>query len=565
MRIGTGRSAAWRRLYTLVLIAAGAGAAGACDREPRGEPSAQIRQVIAQGQRPTLRLANGDTLRLSPAVVAFYRERGYRQAWTDYDEILGRGTRLLGLMGRTEADGLDPEAYRYAVAERMVRQVEEDSLKESQEPGQMSLVDMALSEVFARYASHLARGTVDPKESGLDWRIPPDTVPVGRLLRAVANDEGPARLIAGLRPTSPEYRRLQEALARYERIQAQGGWPTLPAKTTAKVGASGVAVGALRGRLIAEGDPVERPLAAAGNASPNTFDRRLREALKHFQRRHGVDADGGLGPQTVAALNVPVEQRVLQLRLNLDRWRWLPRNLGQRYVLVNVAGFDMDVVDGGKVVMNQNVVVGQQGWETPIFRDTMEAIVINPTWTVPPSIAEKEIIPAIQRDPGYLRAENFEVLRGGHAVGGSSISAAAVASGDVVIRQRPGPKNALGQVKFLFPNKDDIYLHDTPADQLFSESDRAFSHGCIRVEKPVELAHLIMRMATDVPPERFEQLRATGETHEIRLARPLPIYILYFTSWVEDDGSVRFYQDVYRQDRQLDQQAREKLERVAAR
>lgn len=546
----------WSRWSGGVALGAVVLLASACDREPLGEPNPRVREVIGEAESPVLELPGGDTLHLSKAVAEFYRERGYRQAWTDYDEVLDRGIALLEAMGRSSEDGFDPEEYRHPLATKMLMEVEEDSLEEREEPGQMGEVDLVLSEVFARYAKHLAGGALDPKAAGLDWQIPKAEPDVKALLTQLVDGTAPEALVDSLRPNAPEYGRMMAALARYHEVARAGGWASVPEGKLPEIGGSSPIVAALRQRLIAERDPVEAAAAQRGQATPNVFDEDLKQALVHFQQRHGLDADGALGKLTLAELNAPVEERIADLKLNLDRWRWLPRELGDLYVMVNVAGFELEVVENDSVLLAMNVVVGKDAWRTPIFRDTMEHIVVNPYWNVPPNIEKDEVIPAVLRDPSYLERNNFEVLRGERVVSAEEIDWSAVTGGGSPyrIRQKPGDTNALGEVKFLFPNPDDIYLHDTPSTHLFTQSSRAFSHGCIRVEKPVELAKLILAKATERSPDEYEQLRARTGEQWVKLTRPVPVYILYFTAFAHRDGSVSFHPDIYERDQRLQPQ-----------
>jgi murein L,D-transpeptidase YcbB/YkuD len=525
----------------------------ACDPEPRGEPNARVREIIAASGSPVLQLPTGDTLHISEPIAQFYRDRGFRTAWTDYDEVLDRGLALLETMGRSGGDGFDPEEYRYPLASRMLMQVEEDSLEERDEPGQMGVVDIVLSEVFSRYAQHLTGGALDPRVAGLDWQIEREEPDVRRLLDSLLDGTRPDVLVDSVRPEPPEYRLMMRALARYREIERAGGWQAVPDGKLPEIGGSSALAGALRQRLVAERDPDEVALAQRGQARPDVFDEGLRDALAHFQARHGLDGDGKLGKLTLAELNEPVATRIAELKLNMDRWRWLPRDLGDLYIMVNVAGFELDVVENDSSLMTMNVVVGKDAWRTPIFRDTMEHIVINPYWNVPPNIQRDEVIPALLRDPGYLESHNMEVLVGNRRISPAEIDPGRVRAGSSPyhIRQLPGGDNALGEVKFLFPNKDDIYLHDTPARSLFTQSSRAFSHGCIRVEKPVELAKLIMAKATNRPSEDYETLRARSGEQWINLNRPVPVYILYFTAYAHRDGSVSFHPDIYERDARL--------------
>lgn len=531
----------------------------ACDREPLGEPSPHIQEVLGEAEGPVVvNLAGGDTITLSAPVVAFYRDRGYRQAWTDYDEIRDRGWSLLQAMELAVQDGLDPERYRFPAALRMVQQVEGDSIREEDEPAQMATVDLVLSEVFGRYANHIAGGVLEPNQSGLNWQIPKDTVDVYALLTRLASDEDPGDIVTSLRPAAPGYSALMEQLKRYRAIAANGGWPEVSDDIPEEVGQSGAGVAALRARLIAEGDPEEVRLAQADSAAARTFDANLKAALEHFQNRHALAVDGHAGASTLEELNVSAAERVQQILLNMDQWRWLPRQLGDRYILVNVAGFEMEYVKNDSVALAMNVVVGQEGWETPIFTDTMESIVVNPYWNVPASIESDEVIPAIQRDAGYLARNNMEAVLGNDVVSPSALDYGNLQQ--YSFRQRPGSDNALGQVKFLFPNKNNIYLHDTPADQLFSEHSRAFSHGCIRLEEPLELARMLFDDVTDRPAAQLDDLLARDSEQWVSVNQTLPVYILYFTAWAGRDGSMHFYPDVYERDRRLEEQVQQELQ-----
>jgi murein L,D-transpeptidase YcbB/YkuD len=405
-------------------------------------------------------------------------------------------------------------------------------------PLYLASLDLVLTEGFNRYANDLVAGAFDPEDSGIKWRIPRDKASEQHVLRAIVNGTAPSQMVAHLRPSIPEYERMRGALVQYNQVAARGGWPRVPEDAKLEPGGRSNAVAVLRTRMLTGLDHAEVAAAQKGAADPTLFDADLEAAVKHFQERHAIDPDGKIGEGTLRELNHPVESRIEELKLNLDRWRWMPDSLGQRYVLVNIAGFELEVVDRNRVIESMNVVVGQRNWETPVFADTIEAIVVNPYWNVPPSIYREEILPAMESDPTYLARHNFEPTADG-------------------VRQRPGPQNALGKYKFVFPNDDDIYLHDTPADHLFSRSRRDFSHGCIRLEKPEELAHLVMRMQSSKDPSLLDKYAATGNERHIKLERKLPIYILYFTSWVQEDGTVRFHHDVYGRDEQLHKAAKD--------
>ncbi|MGH7448173.1 MAG: L,D-transpeptidase family protein, partial [Longimicrobiales bacterium] len=399
---------------------------------------------------------------------------------------------------------------------------------------------------YMRFVNDIVRGAIDPDSVGSAWRIPRNDAPGWHVLRSVVRGGDPVQIIERLRPGTPYYGRMMAALARLRQVREAGGWAKLAGDANVAAGDSSAAIVALRERLARSDDPREAQLARRGAARPEVYDRDLRDALRHYQERHALDDDGALGSGTLRELNHDVEERIAELKLNLDRWRWLPQDLGRLFVLVNIAGFELEVVENDLAIESMNVVVGQEGWHTPVFADTMEHVVVNPYWTPPESIMEQEIRPAMARDPGYLARNNFERTSDGR------------------VRQRPGPGNALGRFKFLFPNDDNIYLHDTPANHLFSRARRDFSHGCIRVERPYDLARLIVSKASTHSAASIEGMLATRSEKWITLKKPIPVYIVYFTAWVKEDGTLRFHHDVYGHDEELESQ-QDELEEGAER
>jgi murein L,D-transpeptidase YcbB/YkuD len=512
---------------------------------------------------PVITLPNDDTLSIRPSVVALYRDRGYQPAWTDDDEILPRGVSMLEAIAAADSEGLDRERYHFSTAREMARLLNEDAV-EDEELEYLANLDLLLTESFARLAQDLAVGTIDPDRAGLDWQIDRGEVQHGQLIARVLEGEDPKEVLASVRPRAPYYARMIAALRQLREVQEGGGWTAVPEGETLEPGAEGPRVAALRARLLAGDDPAETRLARHGQARMSVFDDSLALALEHFQTRHNLQEDGALGPATLAALNVPVDERIDGLRLNLDRWRWLPHDLGDRFILVNVAGYELEVVYDGEAIESMNVVVGQTANRTPIFQDTLEYMVVNPYWNVPASIKNEEIIPAVARDPAYLARNNYEVLYNGEPIG-SSVSASTLADGAYRVRQKPGRDNALGNVKFLFPNAQDIYLHDTPADHLFSQKTRAFSHGCIRVERPADLARTLLDRLSERDPGDYDALRSSTGEQWIPFDEKVPVYILYFTAWVNEDGTIRFHEDVYDRDESLEEERREKMAPVEPR
>ena len=538
-----------RNLQLQLLAAVLTVAAGACsmiDKDDAGT-QAHLQKLLQNADSGSVvTLGDGDTLHLSSATIAFYRDRKYRPVWSEGDKLNDAGTKLREVLANTERDGLSPLRYRFDVTEKMTAAFEkegEGELTEELEARYGGELDLLLTEGFTRYALDLATGTLDPKQGGLEWNIPRGAVPKENLLRALSKGGDPEEIVDKVRPTAPQYRRLMHVLSRLQDVKKRGGWKPMQAGDAAPGDSSPVVAG-IRQRLMMSEDQREAAMAARGGQRPMVLDQDLHLALKHFQERHGIDGDGRLGAKTLAELNRSVDDRIAEVRLNIDRWRWLPHDLGKMYIMVNVAGFEMSVIENNRAIEEMNVVVGKPGWATPIFADTLESIVVNPYWNVPPNIANDEILPALASDPGYLERNNMERTSNGG------------------FRQRPGPKNALGEFKFLFPNSHDVYLHDTPADALFSRASRAFSHGCIRLERPRDLAYLLGQKLADKSPEQIDRLDAMDTEQWITVKRKIPVYILYFTTWVDDDGTVRYHHDVYGIDEQFESQ-RTKFEQRA--
>jgi murein L,D-transpeptidase YcbB/YkuD len=561
---------AWRLEYTrrlVVLTALASAATAGCAPDGKGpeldphEPTVRIRALLEGADAPVL-AALGDTVHLGERTISFYARRGFQPAWTDRNGFLPRGEALAAAFRDAPANGLEPEQYREPVVNALMNRVLLDHEQGFPVGDLLGNLDVLLTEAFLRYATDLVRGTVDPDSAGLPWLIPRQDSSDSALLDSLLDRSDVSRALEQLRPSVPFYDHLRAALPRYQAIADRGGWPVVSGGDALEVGATGQRVLELRRRLAAENDPLEAAILS-GAPEPERFDSALAQAVTHFQERHGIEADGRVGGETLEELNVPVEDRLLALKLNLDRWRWLPRELGDRYILVNVAGYELAVMERHEPVLRMNVVVGKEGWTTPFFQDTLEFVVVNPYWNVPPSIVERDLVPAMRRDPGYLARNGYEVLTsGGRRVDPYAVD---VASSRYSIRQRPGGDNALGEVKFVFPNSMNIYLHDTPARHLFKLTKRTFSSGCIRVEKPRELAEYLLRTSTKMPAGTYDSLRATKREQWVELDEKLPIYILYFTAWADAEGSVRFYPDVYRRDRAMLPLARAKLRSPSSR
>jgi murein L,D-transpeptidase YcbB/YkuD len=349
-----------------------------------------------------------------------------------------------------------------------------------------------------------------------------------------------------LLPTHSAYTGLRRALSRYRKIAANGGWSSIGEGPTLRLGARGLRVVLLRHRLQVTGD-----LQAAPNQTSDTFGRDLEQAVRAFQRRHGLKVDGVVNPKTRRALDVPARCRVQQLAINMARWRLLPHDLGHRYIRVNIPAFTLDVIEEGRTIMQMRVIVGKPSWPTPDFSHTVRYLVLNPYWNVPSSIATQEILPKVQQDPRYLDMRKMEVLSGwgkdAAQVNPSSVDWRAIQPQTLPyrFRQKPGPENALGQIKFMFPNPYNVYLHDTSDEVLFTRSSRAFSHGCVRVSRPVDLAEYLLRNQTYWTRQHLLAFLNQGTQRRVQLPEPMPIHLIYQTAWMGTDETVQFRDDIY--------------------
>jgi murein L,D-transpeptidase YcbB/YkuD len=414
-------------------------------------------------------------------------------------------------------------------------------------------LELLLTDAFFMYGSHVLTGQIDPRGLNEAWFGDRPELDLETTLWEALETNQVAELLQNLRPPHAGYAGLRKALASYRAIVATGGWPIIPDGPKLQRGDRGPRVAMLRHRLVLTAD-----LDRASAPVDDIFDVALEQGLQRFQERHGIDTDGVVGAATLTALNVPAEARVRQIELNMERWRWLPPQLADRYILVNVANFALDVVEHGQSVLTMRVVVGKPARRTPFFSAEMTHLVLNPHWYVPPTIAIQDKLPLIRRDPNYVARQNFKLFRDGDSgvarVDPMSVDWSSVSARNFPyrLRQDPGPRNALGRVKFMFPNPYHVYLHDTPSRELFAKAERAFSSGCIRLEKPIELAEYLLR---DDPKWTQQKLLASigkGGEQTVQLPTSIPVYLLYWTAWVRDDGVVQFRKDLYERDRVLD-------------
>jgi len=478
-----------------------------------------------------------------PDVQGFYHQRDDRPAWTG-DRAATRD--LLSVLRSTDQEGLEPADYHLDAIEQRLK----TSFPTTAEREQLELL---LTDAALRYAHDQQRGRYEPRAMDPQWLIPrPAPSDDTSALQTALAKQQLAAWLATLPPPHRNYAQLKVALAHYRTLAAQADWPVLATGDKLAPGQRDARVATLRRRMTLDGDyqPRERD-------DPRRYDAALANAVRQFQIQQGLDSDGVIGDSTRRALNISATQRVAQLRANLERWRWLPRPFETHYIRVNMPAFVLQVMEDDQPVLSMQVIVGRQLRSTPAMTSQLTHIIFNPYWTIPPSIAGKDILPKLRSDPAFLSAQNIQVFADWNTktpIDPQTIDWSQYSEKHFPfrLRQQPGPKNSLGQVKFLLPNPYGIYLHDTPSRALFHKSVRAFSSGCIRLQKPNELAQYLLRDNPRWNPDAIAAVIADGTTRTVTLLTPEPVYLLYMTAWSDADSVVQFRDDIYERDQRLE-------------
>lgn len=537
----TGVATAARRGVLLMIAVAALVTAGCKSRGPEADVAAgwtPSRGDAVMGV-PTTDVTTSIQAQLTtrPEGVPADRWRHMQQLYTTYGNVplwleadgfhQSRSKALLRAVVDANTDALRLDAYpldELVAAVSAVRATKQPTAE------QLATADVHLTSAYVALAEDLLKGQVDPKSLAQDWHITGKHEPIDSAVARSLRDAQLDSAIARMRPRDADYDALRRALVSFRTIVAAGGWPTVPAGKGLKPGQKDtpVRLAALRERLRVEG--FGDSAAQAASPAANVYDAELAGQVAAFQARHGIVVDSTLGAETVKSLNVPAQYRLGQIAANLERYRWMPRSFGGRYILVNVPAFRLEAHDSTST-LEMKVIVGEEyeGRITPAFSDSMETVVFRPYWNITPDIQAEETAPKIAADPSYMEANDLEYFKDGS---------------DTRIRQKPGPKNSLGLVKFLFPNTFNIYLHDTPDDALFAKDVRAFSHGCIRLEKPEELAQWVLGWDA----ARVDSAMQQGQDNQsTKLSQKIPVYIVYATAY-ERDGQLYFGNDLYSRD-----------------
>jgi murein L,D-transpeptidase YcbB/YkuD len=499
----------------------------------------EIEHLLQYGQLNVgdIEIASGELL------ATVYERRDFMPAWTDGDQI----AELISIIEGTAEDGLDPSDYHLDAVRSIYDAFSTGQINTA---AKIADADLVLMDSMIRVGYHQRFGKVNPNSLDPHWnfRRELDGTDPAKTIQEALDADSLIGYLATVIPRGWVYVQMRDALARYQDIAAKGGWPQIPDGPTLRPGANDPRLAALMHRLAVSGDM--EPMQTF--APVTEYDEVIQAGVRHFQERHGLEADAIIGPATLEALNVTAEVRVNQLKINLERARWVLDDIEDDFVLVNIAGFRAYLLRDREIVWETKVQVGKTYHQSPVFRDEIKYLVFNPTWTVPYSIASREMLPAIKRDPNYFQSRDFDVKnRSGEIIDPATVDWSSVTERNFVytLVQRPGPDNALGRVKFMFPNKFAVYLHDTPSKYLFSRADRAFSHGCIRVENPYDFAELLL--GSDWNQDKIAVTLDSKETKTVLLPEPLPVLLMYWTAIVSKEGEVTFYNDVYDRDQRI--------------
>lgn len=480
-------------------------------------------------------ILRGEKIHAKTTLSRFYEQRNYQPVWNvSKNSVLY--DRLLRAVELASEQGLDPLDYHFS------------GLQQAKVDGNMLIMEILATDAYLTLAAHIVGGRLQPETFEPDWtanRRERDIVK--HLDTALVTGKVEESLIE-LEPDSAGYQLLKQSLKIYRQAKIEGGWETIPEGKALKVGESGPRVGALVRRLKATG------FLDLAHSSAEIFNTELEDAVANFQRRLGLEADGVVGSVTLSELNKTPDQRIGQIKANMERWRWLPEDLGNRHIRVNIADFRLTTYEYGKIVKTHDVIVGRTYRKTPVFSDQIAYLILNPWWETPDNLARLDKLPAFRKNPDSVKKLGFEILdKQGKTVDPDTIDWTIYNSKNFPfrLRQRPGDENALGKVKIMFPNKHNVYLHDTPTKQLFLRSDRTFSSGCVRVADALNLSEWILSETPGWERKMIDMVVASGNETRINPSNKLPVHILYFTAVTGDDGLLRLVSDVYQRDERL--------------
>jgi murein L,D-transpeptidase YcbB/YkuD len=539
-------------------------------------------RIEVAGMPPKLKV-KGESIHAPLMLSLFYARRNYRPAWSDNNGPLPQVDTFIKLISKSDLEGLKPEDYHLAKIEATFKMINHNKgNKLLFNPNWLFDLDLLLTDAFLIYGAHIIGGRINPEAINPEWNTKDREYDLAKALQDAIDSNNIEETLKSFRPRNLGYINLREALSKYQDIAEKGGWPVIPdypkmhkgdwrknieksprrslkrnrklvkTKPRRPILTRGGYIKTLRDRFIMTGD-----LSLEHENNQNIFDDSLEQAIRSFQERHGLEVDGIIGPNTLATLNVPVEERIRQIELNMERCRWFNQDFGQRYILINIANQELSVIESDRTVLNMRTIVGKPCRSTPIFSDKMTYLVFNPYWNVPSKIVKEDILPALKKNPSFFAKTKMKILQGfGKKAEARALDPRVIDWSKVDVnnynysfRQDPGPKNPLGRIKFMFPNKYAVYIHDTPSRGLFEQKERCFSSGCIRIEKPIDLAAFVLRSSKKWNREEIIASIEKGEKRIIRLPEPIPVHLIYLTAWANEDGMIYFRNDIYEHDK----------------
>ncbi|MFL5786564.1 MAG: murein L,D-transpeptidase, partial [Flavisolibacter sp.] len=465
---------------------------------------------------------------LTRRIRSFYNTRNYQYAWFTSGGLTEQAFAFWNLHDYVTTYDVDSSLKDRSLKKRMDNLISEDKVSVRESDRSFSNTELTLTQHFIMYVLHnYAKGYVKRKE--MERFIPVKKEGILEAADSLLNKKHKDNKY--FEEVNQPYKLLKDQLAKYYEIAKKGGWPQIPAEKKAlKKGMSQPVIAIIKKRLEISGD-------IPGNDTSQRFNDTLENGIRSFQETMGLTTDGKISPALLKDLNVPVEKRIEQILINMGRMRWMTTEPSGQLIVVNIPEFELHVYEGKKKAFDMDVVVGKEGHNTTIFTGNLNQVVFSPYWNVPPSIVKKEILPALEKNPNYLQEHNMEQT--------------GTEDGLPVIRQKPGPDNSLGRVKFLFPNSFNIYFHDTNAKSLFSKDKRAFSHGCIRLAEPEKMAQYLLRSNPEWTTDKIEEAMNRDQPQYVKLNKPVPVLVTYYTAWVDDNGKLNFRDDIYSHDKDL--------------
>jgi murein L,D-transpeptidase YcbB/YkuD len=479
-------------------------------------------------------------LKSAEILKAFYKKSDMQSIWLGTDRM----PQLISRMRLAKLDGLNPRDYPINKLEKLHGALGDVVDKQSR-----AIIEAWFSAYFLQYASDIKLGRFKPRKIDPELHWKKKVVDEFQVLEGLSKAKSIDAFFNGWQTQNPAYLALKRILSQYYAIEKSGGWPAVSDGEVLKPGMTSSRVIEVRARLAV----TDNPTSLAENNKPEEYSSDLLEAVKAFQERHGLEKDGVIGKTTLMEMNVSVTQRIRQLVVSMERWRWMPEDYGTHFIGVNIARYKLLYVRDMRIEDEMRVVVGKPYHRTPVFSSEIKFLVLNPYWNVPRSIATKEMLPKLKANPGSVSARGFEARQNGRSIALTSIdwSQYSRQSFPFKLRQKPGPKNALGRIKFMFPNQFNVYLHDTPARTKFESASRAFSHGCVRVYRPIDLAVRVLSQMPGWDRARIQAVLASGKTTTVNLPKPLKVHIVYSTAWIGTDNKVHFGKDIYKRDKKL--------------